>query len=191
MYTIIAPVPVELATAIEPHRQRFDPLANINPPHISVLRPFRFAGSAEELQAHLEQIGETYPPIKVSLAGWDATKQTPYLLRLPLIAGRPEFVDLHNDLLTGPLRQLAGSDEAYQPNVTLSRFSSLAELEEARKILQGFEPRFVFRVTHLELWQRDTPTQPWQTQKTFGLKGTLLSASGKKKSGQTINQFKG
>jgi hypothetical protein len=40
MYTIIALLPQNLVTALEPHRQKFDPQANIIPPHITVVEPF-------------------------------------------------------------------------------------------------------------------------------------------------------
>ena len=44
MYTIIALLPHSLVTALEPHRQKFDPQANIIPPHITVVEPFEFSG---------------------------------------------------------------------------------------------------------------------------------------------------
>lgn len=175
MHMLIAPVPTALATAIAPYRQKFDPLANIIPPHITILKPFHFTGPAHELYNHIESILENYAPIKVSLAGWDIYDQSRYQLRLPVVAGRREFRQLRQDLLTGPLNHPLEVDNAPWPYITFGRFPQRDDLEEAKKILQGFEPQFVFRVAYLELLCRSEPTQPWQTQKTFGLKATLQS----------------
>jgi 2'-5' RNA ligase len=174
MYTIVALLPRSLVTALEPHRQRYDPQANIIPPHITVVGPFNFSGPLQELYDHLDEIGETHAPIKVSLIGWDAYNQTDYQIHLPLVTGRLEFKALHKNLLTGPLSHLK-PDETYWPHITLGRFSKQFDLEQAKKALRGFEPQFTFSVTHLELLYRNKPTQPWQTQKQFNLEATVLS----------------
>jgi 2'-5' RNA ligase len=174
MYTIVALLPQNLITALEPHRQKYDPLAKIIPPHITVVGLFNFSGPLQELYDHLDEIGETHAPIKVSLIGWDAHSQTEYQLHLPLVTGRLEFKTLRKNLLTGPLSHLK-SDETYWPHITLGRFSKQSDLEYAKKALREFEPQFTFSVTHLELLYRNKPPQPWQTQKRFNLEATVLS----------------
>lgn len=177
MYIILAPVPENLARAIEPYRTAYDPLAKIIFPHITVLKPFLYSGSTAELHEHLNEIGEAQAPIKVSLAGWDAEEQAPYQLRLPLIAGQREFINLRDHLLTGPLQYLSASQSDYQPAVTFGRFSTVEALKQAKVELKSFEANFIFRVLHLELleWDND-PDHPWELQKRFGLEATLLGA---------------
>jgi 2'-5' RNA ligase len=175
MQTIVAPVPADLATAIEPYRQKYDPLAHLAPPHILIIDPFQFSDPPAKLYHHLNEVGEIYAPIKVFLIGWHVDEGKDYQLHLPMTAGLSELVALRQDLLTGLLSSLAGQRPAYQPHVVLGRFSSQAELELAKKALASFEPHFSFRVEHLELWQRDDGQQPWRLERKFSLKATVAS----------------
>lgn len=177
MYIILAPVPENLAKAIEPYRAVYDPMARIIYPHITVIKPFLYSGAIEALYEHLNEIGEVHAPIKVSLAGWDAEEQPPYQLRLPLIAGQLEFINLRDHLLTGPLQYLVASQPEYQPAVTFGRFSTPEALKQAKIELSDFEANFIFRVLHLEVleWDND-PAHSWELQRRFGLEATLLGA---------------
>lgn len=189
MYTIVAPVPDKVARVITPLRQKYDPLAKIIPPNITVIEPFKYAGSPEELHTHLKEIGETHSPIKASLVGWDVYEQA-CQLRLPLVAGRNEFVTLRRNLLTGPLTPPAGVDEDYWPHIVFGRFSTRAELEQARQALKTFKPQFVFRVTALVLLHRTQTGQPWHIQYRFGLKATLSSEVRKRRKTGEIGIYK-
>jgi 2'-5' RNA ligase len=179
MYTIIAMLPHNLVTALEPHRQKFDPQANIIPPHITMVAPFEFSGPLTGLYDHIDRIGETHAPIKVALVGWDADTQTGYHLHLPLVTGRLEFIALRQHLLTGPLHHLAATSADYWPHITLGRFSKESDLNHAKQALKGFEPHFTFSVTHLVLLQRTKPTASWQIQKQVSLEATILSRRNK------------
>jgi hypothetical protein len=174
MYTIAAPVPANLATALEPYRQLYDPLAHLAPPHISLLEPFQFALPPEQLYTHLREIGETHAPIKVFLVGWHVHEDKEYQLQLPMTAGLPQLTALRADLLTGLLGSLAGGEKLYLPHVIFGRLTDSDELERAKQALKNFEPQFVFRVSHLELWQRDEAGQPWQIEKKFNLNATVV-----------------
>ncbi len=176
MYTIVAPVPDNLVTAVEPYRQRFDPSAHLAPPHITILEPFQFVAPVQQLYAHLSEISETHAPIKVFLVGWHVHTSKDYQLQLPMTAGQPALVKLRHDILTGPLSSLA-NEKVYQPHLLFGRFANSASLEAAKQILKSFEPQFVFRISHLELWQRDEVRLPWQVAIKFALKGTLAGRS--------------
>ena len=76
MYTVIAPIPDDLANAIRPYRQIYDAGFSLIPPHISLLKPFQLPGLSDNLYDHLSEIGETHAPIKVSLVGWEAAYVT-------------------------------------------------------------------------------------------------------------------
>ena len=180
MYMITAPIAEDLAVLIEPYRQKYDPLVKTMPSHISILKPFELSIPMEELYIHLEEIGDTFAPIKVSVIGWDAHQET-CQLRLPLVAGRQEFATLRNNLLAGPLSGAAQPDEAYWPHITFGRFKAHPELETVKASLKGFEPKFVFRVNHLELMQRDHQSAVWQIQKKFGLNATAAGARRRKR----------
>jgi 2'-5' RNA ligase len=175
IYLITAPVPTELITAVEPYRQKFDPLANVIPLHITVVALFEYTESPELLHEHIRDVSDTHTPIKASLAGWDTSRQKEYQLRLPLITGRSEFAELHDELLLGSLSHLASADTDYWPHITFGRFSEEAELEQAKKSLTEFEPQFIFRVATLELWQQSSAGADWNLQRGFGLNATVLS----------------
>ncbi len=173
MYTIVASVPTNLAAALEPYRQLYDPAVRLAPPHITLLEPFQFAARQEQLYVHLSGISETHAPIKVFLVGWHVHEGKDYQLHLPMTAGQAELTNLRNDLLSGPLSSLANKEKIYQPHVLFGRLADKAKLELAKQALKEFEPLFNFRVSRLELWQRDEAGQPWRVEMKFALKATL------------------
>lgn len=173
MFTLIAPVPLPLATAITPYRQKYDPLANTFPPHISILSPFEFPDPPEIIYNHLRDVGQTFAPIKVSVTGWDTYSHIDYQIRLPVLAGREALIDLHENVLTGPLQYCPGQDKDYSPHIILGKFTEHADQEKAKQDLQGFEPHFIFRVTHLELLRWEQTGHPWKLQNQFQLEATL------------------
>ena len=176
MYTIIAPAPDNLINAVKSYRQKYDPLTAKIHFNLTLIKPFSFADNRRtELHDHLEQVTERQAPIKVSLAGWDVYTDKYYWLGLPLISGRRACVDLREHLLTGPLQPLADQAADFRPHFVFGRLSTSEALSEAKKTLQGFEPQFVFRVTNIELLQRNTPKETWQIERRFGLKGTVRS----------------
>ncbi len=184
MFAVVISVPEDLATALQPLRQKYDPLANKVPAHISILPPFDFFGPPEKLYDHLAGVGDTFAPVKVSLAGWDIQRGSRgYQLRLPLIAGRAELLELRNSLCAGLLASLAPQKEAgYWPYIQFGQFPTHRQMQEARTHLAHFEPQFIFRATELELLHRSAPSQVWQTGKTFGLMATIASPRRKTKS---------
>ncbi len=186
MYMIIAPIATDLAKIIQHYRKKYDPLAEVIPPHITVIKPFRYSNRLSDLYIALGEAGEIFAPIKASIAGWDVHNwdvegQTNYQLRLPIMSGRQELTALRNTLLEDSLDYLPGRDEKYWPHVVFGRFSKDSDAEKAKKEMETFESQFVFRVTHLELMYRDNPIHPWQSQKSFNLKATVAGARRKKR----------
>ena len=177
MYMIVAPVPEDLATMVQPYRIKYDTMANYIAPHIAVVAPFQFSNSTEELVDHLKDVGETHAPIKISLVGWDIDQQPNYFqLRLPIIAGRVEFTALRNHLLSGPLNYLAESQKSYWPHIPMGELQTETEVEQAKQFLKSFEPQYIFRVTYLQIFQQLDPSQPWKLKKKFGLNATVSSS---------------
>lgn len=175
MQTIVVPLPENLITAIEPYRQRFDPMAGKISPNLTLVKSFSFSGSTAALYDHLSEVGENQAPIKISLAGWDVYTHKLDWVSLPLIAGQRQVVALRQHILTGPLSPLVRPNEVYRPHIIIGRFATSEALDKARKILKGFEPQFTFRVTSLELLQRDTNNEAWRLEKRFGLEATVTS----------------
>jgi hypothetical protein len=182
MYTIVAPLPENLLTIVEPYRQKYDPLAQIVPLHIPLIDPFQFNDSLDVLYDHLNEVGELHSPIKIFLVGWDTYEGKEYQLHLPMTTGHSELTTLHYDLLGGPLSYLTGKIQDYWPRVIFGRFLQQADLDAAKDELADFSPNFVARVKHIELLHRDEMGQPWQSVKKFGLKATMAGRTRRKKS---------
>jgi hypothetical protein len=180
MYTVVAPVPHPLITALTPYRQQFDPQANLAPPHISILEPFQFTANPEPLLMHLSGVSEDYAPIRVFLAGWDICQAKAYQLHLPLMAGQAELLSLRRDLLSGVLSMLGSQHRTYQPGVLFGHVTEENKLVIAKQTLKNFEPFFNFRVGHMELWQREETNLPWNLVMKFSLKGTVVSTKRQK-----------
>lgn len=177
MYTLIAPIPDELNTVLQPYRLKYDSQAILIPPHIAVVPPFVFSGEQQKLYSHLREIGESHSPIKVSLVGWDIHPyQGTYQLRLPLIGGKAEFVTLRQHILSGPLQYLAQPNRVYWPHVEFGQFANEAEAALAKNELQQFEPKFVFRAMYFMLLQRDAESTPWRLEKKFALEATVAGS---------------
>ena len=181
MYTIVILLPENLLTSIDPYRQKYDPLANVIPSHIPLIDPFQFEQPIETLYDHLTEISDFHAPIKVFLAGWDSYEGKDYQLHLPMTAGRSELINLHYDLLAGPLNYLAVKIQDYWPRVVFGRFSDKSDYEAAKNSLNGFAPNFVVRVKQIALLQRDEMGQPWQVVKEFGLKATMAGRARRNK----------
>jgi 2'-5' RNA ligase len=173
MYIVAAPISEKLAITIQPYREQYDPLARVIPPHIALLSPFEFSEPFEILYEHLRDVGQAHAPIKASVAGWDIYHYIDYQLRLPIISGQAEFIALREHLLTGPLEYCPGQDKDYSPHIRLGQLMAEAEVAGAKSALAGFEPQFIFRVTHLELLRWHQQGQPWKLEKRFGLEATL------------------
>jgi hypothetical protein len=186
MFTIIAPIPADLATAIQPYRQKYDPQAQIIPAHIGVSPSFTFDPPVAELVDHLKDIGEMHAPVKVSLAGWDIHQEKFHYLRLPIIGGKAEIIALHEHLLTGPLSQVQRHPVDYWPHIAFGQIMDEGQLEAVRQHLKWFEPHYIFRVTHFELWQRQNSTDPWFMQHRFGLEATVASPRRRKSPSQPL-----
>ena len=180
MYMIVAPIPEDLATMVQPYRAKYDTMANLVAAHISVLTPFQFSGPLKELIDHLTDVGETHAPIKISLVGWDIDQQPNcFQLQLPIIAGRVEFAALRNHMFSGPLNYLAASPKSYWPHIPMGEFKTETELDQAKQQLKYFEPQYIFRVTYLKLLYQLEPYHPWQTKKKIGLNATVSSSRGR------------
>lgn len=183
MFAVVIPIPDELATAVQPFRQLYDPMADRVAAHISILPPFDFFGPPDALYDHLASTGDTFAPVKVSLAGWDIHRGSQsYQLRLPVIAGRSELSALRNSLCTGILSSLAPQkDTGHWPYIQFGQTESHQQIQHIKQQLVHFEPQFIFRATNLALLYRSGSSQAWQTEKTFGLMATLASSRRKTK----------
>lgn len=125
---VIFPSAQDMA-AVESMRQRFDPLADSIPAHITLVFPFESQMTDAELKAHVEIAVEGFKGFEIGLS--EITASEDEYLFLNINRGRDEIVELHDRLYTGRLSNQLSSSFRYVPHVTVGRFAESHELREA------------------------------------------------------------
>lgn len=112
-------------------RKKYDPLANLVLPHITLVFPFDSELTNEELNLHLKECLSDKQPFKMELEGFikQINNYGNYLL-LNVVQGIDEIKNIHDRLYKGRLKQFdAGYD--YVPHMTVGKESSVELLNKA------------------------------------------------------------
>ncbi len=112
-------------------RKKYDPLANLVLPHITLVFPFDSELTNEELNLHLKECLSDIQPFKMELEGFSKqiNNYGNYLL-LNVVQGIDEIKNIHDRLYKGRLKQFdAGYD--YIPHMTVGKESSEELLNKA------------------------------------------------------------
>lgn len=112
-------------------RKKYDPLANLVLPHITLVFPFDSELTNEELNLHLKECLSDIQPFKMELEGFSKqiNNYGNYLL-LNVVQGIDEIKNIHERLYKGRLKQFdAGYD--YVPHMTVGNLSSIDLLNKA------------------------------------------------------------
>ncbi|MEL7605174.1 MAG: 2'-5' RNA ligase family protein [Sedimentibacter saalensis] len=112
-------------------RKKYDPLANLVLPHITLVFPFDSELTNEELNLHSKECLSDIQPFKMELEGFSKqiNNYGNYLL-LNVVQGIDEIKNIHDRLYKGRLKQFdAGYD--YVPHMTVGNLSSIDLLNKA------------------------------------------------------------
>ncbi|MEA5094184.1 MAG: 2'-5' RNA ligase family protein [Sedimentibacter saalensis] len=112
-------------------RKKYDPLADLVLPHITLVFPFDSELTNEELNLHLKERLSDIQPFKMELEGFSKqiNNYGNYLL-LNVVQGIDEIKNIHDRLYKGRLKQFdAGYD--YVPHMTVGNLSSIDLLNKA------------------------------------------------------------
>jgi len=112
-------------------RKKYDPLADLVLPHITLVFPFDSELTNEELNLHLKECLSDIQPFKMELEGFSKqiNNYGNYLL-LNVVQGIDEIKNIHDRLYKGRLKQFdAGYD--YVPHMTVGNLSSIDLLNKA------------------------------------------------------------
>src|SRR5258706_12647688 len=85
---------------INPIRVRFDPMAELLPPHITLVFPFESDLSAGELRKHVQLAAEGVAPFAITLEGITGSEHEYLFLTLRRSAG--SIVKIHTRLYSVP-----------------------------------------------------------------------------------------
>jgi 2'-5' RNA ligase len=110
---------------IDELRRKYDPQADLIPPHITLMFPVQHSIGESSLVSHLEHVLSGSRQFPIRMQGLEQSAD--HYLFLLLQEGRAEVIHLHDRLYTGMLAPYLRTDLPYVPHVTLGSFDD-AEL---------------------------------------------------------------
>ena len=110
---------------IQEIRNRYDKLANLIPPHITLAFPFRDKISDMDLIDQLSIILKTFSPFNVIFSG--ITLSTDNYIYLNCIKGKEKIIELHNKIYQEILFPRSQQSIKYVPHITLGQSNDIQE----------------------------------------------------------------
>ena len=112
-------------------RRKYDPLADLVLPHITLVFPFDSGLTDGELKLHLKECLSGIKPFQAELEGFSKQKNKygNYLL-LNVVQGSDDIINIHDRLYSNKLKEFDAGYE-YVPHMTVGKVSSAELLDEA------------------------------------------------------------
>lgn len=120
-------------------REKYDDLANILPPHITLIFPFKNNITNEMLKQRLKQVVNGIKPFKIKCKGITFYKDIEigkYYIFLNVIDGNNEIRNLHDKIYEKVLFKEQGKQYNYIPHITLG---TLDKIDNTIKLDEEFE----------------------------------------------------
>lgn len=122
-------------------RAKYDPLAKLIPPHVTLVFPFESDISADVLAEHLQKSTAGLKPFRIVMTG--VTGAEGEYLFLNVKVGNDQIIQIHDNLYSGLLKQYLYRSLTYTPHLTVGRIrdkqkfeSALAETEDWNHIFE-------------------------------------------------------
>lgn len=132
-------------------RKKYDPLANLVAPHITLVFPFGSELTNEELNLYLKECLRDIKPFKIELEGFSKQEDRygNYLF-LNVVQGMDAIKNIHNMLYKDKLKQFdAGYD--YVPHMTVGKLSSIELLDKAFDDVNKCNDKFTTEVKKISV----------------------------------------
>ncbi|QSO45638.1 2'-5' RNA ligase family protein [Alicyclobacillus mengziensis] len=100
-------------------REKYDPLADLISPHVTLVFPFECDVSTEALALHLQESMVGLKPFRIVMTG--VTGADGEYLFLNVKVGNDQIIQLHDKLYTGLLKQYLHRSLTYTPHLTIGR----------------------------------------------------------------------
>lgn len=113
---------------IQKVRKKYDKLADLVAPHITLAFPFSDNMSDDELIEKLYILIKDYSPFKVSFSGISLSDDN-YIF-LNCIEGYEEIMKLHNEIYRSIIPNHYNAEIKYIPHITLGQAESIDDLKE-------------------------------------------------------------
>lgn len=134
---------------IDTIRSRFDPLASLIKPHITLVFPFKSSYKKEEIETFAKQQLTGVSPFRLCLHGVCKYQENgEHYLFVQIQDGEEEIRQLHDILYQGFMAEFK-KDIPYIPHMTVGKLSSAEELERAWELVKDKELHFQTNVEHI------------------------------------------
>lgn len=132
-------------------REKYDPLAKLIRPHITIVFPFKDEMSNEKLFDILNERLAGVKPFKIELQGFSKCKDRfgNYLF-LNVIKGRDEIIKIHNLLYDNEFHKF-DSGLVYLPHMTVGKVKNNFELEQAYGEIKDIDCLFASNVNKISV----------------------------------------
>ena len=124
---------------IDEIRNRYDPLAKLIRPHITLVFPFESEITNDELDAELTRCVEHIAPFELELRGFSKTND--HYLFMNIDKGKDMVKSIHNNLYSNYFNKY-DSGLSYIPHMTVGKLNSVQELDEAYEYVSKIDSRF-------------------------------------------------
>ena len=136
---------------IESIRMKYDPLAKLVRPHITIVFPFELDMSNDEIACILENHVEKLSPFEVKFKGFSkCVNKFGNSLLLNMVEGREQIIQLH-DALYGNEFNLLDSGFPYEPHITVGNLTTVEELENAYEDVKDIDCCFTSLITKISV----------------------------------------
>ena len=112
---------------IQELRNKYDPLANLIAPHITIAYPFSDNISNKELIKKLTNLLKNFNPFTIIFKGISLSKNN-YIF-LNCIQGNQEIIELHNEIYKQIIPSHLKNSIKYIPHITLGKSNNIEDLD--------------------------------------------------------------
>jgi 2'-5' RNA ligase len=141
----------ENISVINDIRKKYDPLADLVSPHITLVFPFNSELTNEELKLHLEQCLSGVHPFEIELQRF-STQEDRFgnYLFLNVVQGAELIKEIHDNLYKGRLEKFASSYK-YTPHMTVGKLASKELMDKAFDEVNKCKEKFSTTVENISV----------------------------------------
>ena len=124
-------------------RDKYDPLAKLVRPHITIVFPFESDMSNEDISHILNIRLLNISPFEIELKGFSKhIDQSGNYLFLDIIRGKEKLVLLHDELYKNEFNNFDFLGGDYIPHITVGKCSTVNEMDEVFECIKGIDDSF-------------------------------------------------
>jgi 2'-5' RNA ligase len=126
---------------IQKLREKYDPLFELIPPHITLVFPFTSDMTTTQLREHMEKVLTEEKVFSIRLQG--VTGAGGEYLFLNVKEGNDDLIRIHDRLYSGVLNKFFYREVSYIPHLTVGRLGDKQSFEHALKETEDFREDFI------------------------------------------------